>query len=772
MDKSSLKITELPALSVASENGFIPIAQVKEENDTYKTTLRALRESIMFENAYLSTATGVSATVPGDVFFVYTDDTKEHVQGWVNSAGGATPLLNANSEQVTYGTYALLNKALKDKGAIVQWVYNGGLSNGGEQTFTVPLTGNISVQEVYVDGLRQFKDVGFELVAGNALSFKLATPVKENQTVVAICFGSDDVEKVNEAFLATYTGPNGASNIGVQGGGTVQSAIDSFTANLGLLNALSADVYTSIKDTLVDRKADNYVAGSFKEYQVAQFKSAQYVKHYYDILGNWDDAIYMAQANVFIKGYSPTLIFPAMVITINKPILGGRALGEKLHSDFPQLGLYNSGTNSFTKPISLVIKGTYGNFREGLVDDAVGTQFVFSGCASQADNTFQNMGIIHFGPTDPSTWNKSMTTSDQGFSGGFHVTDINIRVLNKDNSRFGKIHGILCMGTHMAYGCNIKIYQCYGAGLLCDWLFDSTFDQFSIVQCGRQAGSISTYSSLGYNTTDYQLYAALHILYTPSGSDNTNFVRFNNFHMEDNYHGAADVIVSGDSSPIWLNDFHFEIDSAANTTTGNKVAIALGNFGVRYTGQDTVAGFDPSVTPYNAKAGYANIKGVVGYSTNYAYGLRIKGIGGAIMSDCVYPAFGNVQIQGSNGAAALVASNCRLGTINVSGSSHANPLMLTNVVCTSITGSYINGVNLSNVRMTGAMTFTNLYSNVAYPHTFSNVVADTVSASFGYASGDITLTSTTTAPVISCKYGKIVIPRCAYYNTVTLNGAL
>ncbi|CAM8750969.1 tail fiber protein [Klebsiella phage vB_KpM_Centimanus] len=226
MDKSSLKITELPALSVASENGFIPIAQVKEENDTYKVTLKKLRESILFENAYSDTASGVANTVNGDTFFVYTDATKEHVQGWVNAGSGATPLLNSEGEQITYGTYALLNKALKDKGAIVQWVYNGGLSNGGEQTFTVPLTGDISVQEVYVDGLRQFKDVGFELVAGNALSFKLATPVKENQTVVAICFGSDDVEKVNEAFLATYGAPNGASNIGVLGGGTVQSELE------------------------------------------------------------------------------------------------------------------------------------------------------------------------------------------------------------------------------------------------------------------------------------------------------------------------------------------------------------------------------------------------------------------------------------------------------------------------------------------------------------------------------------------------------------------
>ncbi|WP_107333919.1 hypothetical protein [Klebsiella pneumoniae] len=242
MDKSSLKITELPALSVASENGFIPIAQVKEENDTYKVTLKKLRESVMFENAYTDTATGVTNTVSGDTFFVYTDATKEHVQGWVNAGSGATPLLNGDGEQVTYGTYALLNKALKDKGAIVQWVYNGGLSNGGEQTFTVPLTGNISVQEVYVDGLRQFKDVGFELDTDNKLKFTLASPVKANQTVVAICFGSDDIEKVNESLLGLFSGPNGASNIGTLRGNTVDSELTTIDTKIDkIINKIYVD---------------------------------------------------------------------------------------------------------------------------------------------------------------------------------------------------------------------------------------------------------------------------------------------------------------------------------------------------------------------------------------------------------------------------------------------------------------------------------------------------------------------------------------------------
>lgn len=232
MDKSSLKITELPALSVASENGFIPIAQVKEENDTYKVTLKKLRESVMFENAYVTTAEGVSNTVSGDVFFVYVDETKEHVLGWVNAGSGATPLLNGNGEQISYGTYALLNKALKDKGAVVQWIYNGGLSQGGEQTFTVPLDAKLSVVEVYVDGLRQFKNLGFELVENNDLSFTLAGPVKENQTVVALCYGTDDIEAINESFLATYTGPSGASNIGVSGGGTVQGELNKIKEKL------------------------------------------------------------------------------------------------------------------------------------------------------------------------------------------------------------------------------------------------------------------------------------------------------------------------------------------------------------------------------------------------------------------------------------------------------------------------------------------------------------------------------------------------------------
>lgn len=257
MDKSSLKITELPALSVASENGFIPIAQVKEENDTFKVTLKKLRESIMFENAYSDTATGVISTVRSDAFFVYTDETKEHVQGWVNSGSGATPLLNSEGEQVTYGTYALLNKALKDKGAIVRWVYNGGLSSGGEKTLTVPITGKVSVQEVYVDGLRQFKDVGFELDSDNDLTFTLAKELQKNQTVVAICFGSDDIEKVNEAFMSMYTGPNGAANIGVAGGSTVQIMLDALSAATKDIDMVKppALVGRSIRDLLMDGEA-------------------------------------------------------------------------------------------------------------------------------------------------------------------------------------------------------------------------------------------------------------------------------------------------------------------------------------------------------------------------------------------------------------------------------------------------------------------------------------------------------------------------------------
>lgn len=247
MDKSSLKITELPALSIISENGFIPIAQSKETDETYKVTLQSLRETVLFENAFASISSGIAATVLGDTFFVYTDTTKEHVLGWVNTGAGATPLLNSEGEQVTYGTYVLLNNALKDKGTIVQWVYNGGLSNGGEQTFTVPLSAETSVQEVYVDGLRQFKGVGFKLADDNPLTFTLASALSSGQTVVAICFSNEDIEQVNEAFLATYTGPTGASNIGVIGGGTVQSELEARLTNSDLTKIMGVWVGATVE---------------------------------------------------------------------------------------------------------------------------------------------------------------------------------------------------------------------------------------------------------------------------------------------------------------------------------------------------------------------------------------------------------------------------------------------------------------------------------------------------------------------------------------------
>lgn len=497
MNKSSLKITELPALAVASENGFIPIAQVKEENDTYKVTLKKLRESILFENAYSDTASGVANTVSGDTFFVYTDATKEHVKGWVKAGSGAAPLLNGEGEQITYGTYALLNKALKDKGAIVQWVYNGGLSNGGEQTFTVPLTGNISVQEVYVDGLRQFKDVGFELVAGNALSFKLATPVKENQTVVAICFGSDDVEKVNEAFLATYTGPNGASNIGVVGGGTVQEALDSLESGLGTLDRASLKQvgdFQTLRNTKPKQEGQVVILTGYYSNEIKG--SGVFIGH---LTNKADDGGHIASGtgyhwervantvNLFDYGIKPCTTSTLVDVTVpmQSAINRAKALNIPLVSDysFPNL-IYSGNFFYITDTIDISgLKTMRGKYMFGLLSAN------FIGSWKTADN--QRGVIKNMNGTYDANGKLGFSTTQ----GGQDIDTIYVRVW--DSNAPSDLQGIVfntsysrigSLGTHRFNNAGVRLASCY----------DNTIDTIVATRCGSADWYGFTHDSYPY----------------------------------------------------------------------------------------------------------------------------------------------------------------------------------------------------------------------------------------------------------------------------------
>lgn len=104
MNDFSTKITELPTVTRVVESGVMPVSLTGAGEDTYKVDVTQLRKTLNFDNAYTSLADGIAGTAPDGVFFVYTDVSKEFVQGWVRAGSGASALLDADNLQVIYST--------------------------------------------------------------------------------------------------------------------------------------------------------------------------------------------------------------------------------------------------------------------------------------------------------------------------------------------------------------------------------------------------------------------------------------------------------------------------------------------------------------------------------------------------------------------------------------------------------------------------------------------------------------------------------------------
>lgn len=497
MDKSRLKITELPALSVLSENAFIPFAESKEEDNTYKGTLRNLRESVMFENAFVTTGAGLAATVPNDTFFVYTDDTKEYVNGWVNTASGAVPLLDKTGEQVIYGTYALLRNASKGNGTIFQWIYNGGLSQGGERTFTVPLTGKMEVQEVYVDGLRQFKDVGFELDENDSTKFTLAKPVKANQTVIAICFSNNDIEKINEVFLATYTGPSGASNIGVNGGGTVQEALDSLESGLGALDRASLKQvgdFQTLRNTKPKQEGQVVILTGYYSNEIKG--SGVFIGH---LTNKADDGGHIASGtgyhwervantvNLFDYGIKPCTTSTLVDVTVpmQSAINRAKALNIPLVSDYSFPNLIYSG-NFFYITDTIDISGLMtmrGKFIFGLLSAN------FVGSWKTADN--QRGVIKNMNGTYDADGKLAYSTT----LGGQDIDTIYVRVW--DSNAPSDLQGIVFNTSYSRIG-SLGAHRFNNAGVRLASCYDNTIDTIVATRCGSADWYGFTHDSYPY----------------------------------------------------------------------------------------------------------------------------------------------------------------------------------------------------------------------------------------------------------------------------------
>lgn len=540
--------------------------------------------------------------------------------------------------------------------------------------------------------------------------------------------------------------------------GVATGAVTSFTVDTDTLTVVTgAGTYKLNKARAVDMEL--------------LFKNEQHVQYYYNMLGNWDDAIFRAQMNVYLKDYSPKLVFPSAEISLQRPILGGVALGDYIHATYPELQFYNATTGKYKASWPLIIEGVYRKQQDGGTGGLRGTQFIFRGCANRTDMTWANYAIIHCGPTEKGQFRRTDSIL-KDWPAYLCIRDVNVRAINKDGVPISTVHGIYAhYGTQVLIR-DVAVYQCYGAGIAVDNTWDSLVDNTKIIQCGRMSpvfGQYITDGNLGYQ---YQTYAPFHVLRSPT-TDNSNYIRLYDTHLEDNLHSAVDIIVSGNSSPVWLKNLHLEaMTSLGGAAAGNdRSCVALGAFGVSYWGQDTEAGFDYKNKSGPDSGGYVIWDGGGMYAQTYTHMVRMTRYSAFVGSNLAFPNSGNITVNGGNQSPYVYLDNCNVGDITFSGGNgNLTPLKMTNCKAGNISMDYTYGPQMANVDA-GHVTFNNMYSNnAAGPAQFSGCTFASLNGIIQFGSGDVTLTSTTVKSSFVCYYGHIDISRYAYYNATNLVG--
>lgn len=105
-DSIGIKISELGDAGVIKENDVVPINAKTDAGVAFTkaTKINDLRQTLGFENAFLSVDAGLDATISGDVFFVYETAAKLWVLQYQNNGGVANPILGYDNNQVRLPT--------------------------------------------------------------------------------------------------------------------------------------------------------------------------------------------------------------------------------------------------------------------------------------------------------------------------------------------------------------------------------------------------------------------------------------------------------------------------------------------------------------------------------------------------------------------------------------------------------------------------------------------------------------------------------------------
>lgn len=162
MSNYSKKISELVSTGKVPESAVLPVALAGQTNETYRVSLNDIRANLLFENAYSSIANGISNTVKGEVFYVYTDDTKLYAAAFTNVNGSTATAIYKDGIPVIYGTGKLMASGqFGSYTSYVSYLYSEGSASGGEKEIALPFD-CFDVVEVFINGSHQIKNFSFE----------------------------------------------------------------------------------------------------------------------------------------------------------------------------------------------------------------------------------------------------------------------------------------------------------------------------------------------------------------------------------------------------------------------------------------------------------------------------------------------------------------------------------------------------------------------------------------------------------------------------------
>lgn len=586
------------------------------------------------------------------------------------------------------------------------------ISNGGQPPYGQDFNGILNdITGNIVDinkGLPQYFDSDYaQLIGGYPIGARLMLNNNSSYVVSSIASNSND--------------PN--SNLA---GWDLQNTVTSLNTLTGAIKWMNRNVYIKgdghyVSDGITWNKDDTYNLYDFYNYQP--------IEYYYKQLGDWDKAIYLAQANVYLKNYSPVLILPRGVVEVSKPILFNEALYFNLNKDYPELGLYNPDTGTFggkdgkdnsyyTTPWSIIGAGKPSQIGEGYnpskttnIGIGGGTTISFVGGKSiyddPSDMTFQNYGIIHACPEFGGVQNaipKDYWENKDDLSGFNRIELKGFGVLG--NAR--NIHCVVIWRSHWHLLSDLWLDDCYGAGLYMNWLYDLNIDRVVFTKCGRMSPNYQDFINDGLFDIQYQTYAPLHITAQRPSTDNSNHVGVFRPHFENNFRCVSDVIINGNSNPIWFNNAHHESGEPSVTTGAKKrVCYTAGKYGVQYFGKDSESGFDYKNQTFNESGGYINVNDCYGYTANYSHGLILSRFSGAFLNDFRFTA--GVYVNGGDANCSLQVTNSSLGDVIIDGGfTNDFPIDISRSTLTSFSCNYLNNMKMISSTVTNGITLNNV----------------------------------------------------------------